>query len=103
MSHIVPESVETVKHAVMGSKGSEAKVAQLEQDMVEPTKDSRITSDFGTKQASTDDWLKVNNEQQTGPMLIEDPFAREKVSISPTHSHSLDDEDLLIANQRAPY
>lgn len=84
MSHIVPETAEAVKHAVMGSKGSEAKAAQLEHDTVEPTKDSRITSDFGTKQASTDDWLKVNNEQQTGPMLIEDPFAREKVkNLSP--------------------
>ena len=77
MSHVVPESI---KQAVMGSQGSQAKVAQLASDTVEPTKDTRITTDFGTKQTNTDDWLKVNNEKHTGPMLLEDNFAREKVS-----------------------
>jgi catalase len=77
MSNIVPQSV---KQAIMGSKGSQAKVDQLAADMVEPTKDTRITSDWGTKQTNTDDWLKVNNENHTGPMLLEDGFAREKVS-----------------------
>ncbi|KAL6866250.1 catalase 1 [Amphichorda felina] len=76
MSHIVPESV---KQAIMGSKGSQAKAAQLAANTVEPTKDSRITSDFGTKQTNTDDWLRVNKEDQIGPGLIEDPFAREKI------------------------
>lgn len=42
-------------------------------------KNWRITSDWGTKQTNTDDWLKVANEDKTGPMLLEDPFAREKV------------------------
>lgn len=76
MSHIVPESI---KQVVMGSKGSEAKAAQLDPVTVEPTKDSRITSDFGTKQSNTDNWLRVNSKDQTGPMLLEDSFAREKV------------------------
>jgi catalase len=76
MSHVVPESI---KQAVMGSQGSQAKVAQLASDTVEPTKDTRITTDFGTKQTNTDDWLKVNNEKHTGPMLLEDNFAREKI------------------------
>jgi catalase len=39
----------------------------------------RITSDSGTKQGNTDDWLSVVNEDHTGPMLLEDNFAREKV------------------------
>lgn len=76
MSQIVPEGI---KKVIMGSKGSEAKVAQLEHTTVEPTKDSRITSDFGTKQSNTDNWLRVNSNEQTGPMLLEDSFAREKV------------------------
>lgn len=63
----------------MGSKGSEAKATQLAADTVEPTKDTRITSDFGTKQSNTDDWLRVNSEDQTGPMLLEDGFSREKI------------------------
>lgn len=67
-----------VKSAVMGSK--DAKAENLAHVTVEPTKDTRITSDFGTKQTNTDDWLKVNSKDKTGPMLLEDNFGREKVS-----------------------
>jgi len=57
-----------------------AKVAQLQAD----TKDVhdpkwKMTSDYGVKQNNTDDWLKVATEDQQGPMLLEDHFAREKV------------------------
>ena len=41
---------------------------------------SRLTSDTGVKQSNTDDWLRLVNDDQTGPMLLEDTFAREKVS-----------------------
>ncbi|KAM5351089.1 hypothetical protein ACJ41O_003812 [Fusarium nematophilum] len=67
----------TIKHAVMGSKGD--KIDQLKANMVQPDEKSRITSDFGTKQSNTDNWLRVNREDQTGPMLLEDPFGREKI------------------------
>lgn len=70
-------SSDLVKQAVMGHKG--AKTDQLAAHTVEPTKDSRITSDFGTKQTNTDDWLRVNSKDQIGPMLLEDPFGREKI------------------------
>ena len=65
----------------MGSKASQAKAEQLAANTVEPTKNDRITADFGTKQTNTDDWLRVNKEDQIGPSLLEDPFAREKVRI----------------------
>ncbi|RFU76666.1 catalase [Trichoderma arundinaceum] len=74
MSNIIPPSV---KQAVMGQKG--AKLDQLAAHTVEPSKNTRITSDFGTKQTNTDDWLRVNSENQIGPMLLEDPFGREKI------------------------
>lgn len=74
MSNIIPPAV---KQAVMGQKG--AKTDQLAAHTVEPTKDSRITSDFGTKQTNTDDWLRINSKDQIGPSLLEDPFGREKV------------------------
>lgn len=76
MSHIVPDSV---KQAVMGGNNAQAKATQLAADTVKPTKDTRITSDFGTKQSNTDDWLRVNSEDKIGPMLLEDPFGREKI------------------------
>jgi len=40
---------------------------------------NRITTDYGVKQNSTDDWLKVVSEDHTGPMLLEDQAGREKI------------------------
>ncbi|KAF2453498.1 catalase-like domain-containing protein [Lineolata rhizophorae] len=40
---------------------------------------ARITTDYGVKQTTTDDWLKVASEDKTGPALLEDPFGREKI------------------------
>lgn len=84
MATILPESVkQSVKQAVMGSKGgANAKLDQLAANMVEPSGDTRITSDFGTKQTNTDHWLGVNSPEKTGPMLLEDGFGREKVLMS---------------------
>jgi catalase len=76
MSSIVPEPV---KNAFRGD--ASAKHHQLQANIVEPTQDTRITSDFGTKQTNTDDWLRVNRDDQIGPSLLEDPFGREKVCI----------------------
>lgn len=61
----------------MASKND--KVDQPATDAIEPTNDTRITTDFGAKQSNTNDWLRVNNDQNIGPMLLEDSFAREKV------------------------
>lgn len=77
MAQILPESI---KKAIMGSTGT--KNEHLAANTVEPTQGTRITSDFGTKQTNTDDWLRVNSKDQLGPMLLEDNFAREKVSIA---------------------
>jgi catalase len=62
----------------MGSKGD--KLADMARDVSEPTDKDRLTSDFGVRQSNTDDWLRVANNDHTGPSLLEDPFAREKVS-----------------------
>lgn len=78
MSNIIPPAV---KQAVI-QKG--AKTDQLAAHTIEPTKNSRITSDFGTKQTNTDDWLRINSKDQLGPSLLEDPFGREKVRLRVT-------------------
>lgn len=53
-------------------------------DLATETKDVhdkswKMTSDYGVKQNNTDDWLGVQSEDKTGPMLLEDTFGREKV------------------------
>nr|POE59331.1 catalase-1 [Quercus suber] len=41
---------------------------------------ARITTDYGVKQTNTDQWLKVGTADRTGPMLLEDHAAREKIN-----------------------
>ncbi|KAF4950737.1 hypothetical protein FGADI_8011 [Fusarium gaditjirri] len=66
-----------IKHAVMGHRND--KIDQLKANMVEPSENTRITSDYGVKQNNTDHWLRVNSEDQTGASLLEDAFGREKI------------------------
>ncbi|KAH6693443.1 catalase-like domain-containing protein [Plectosphaerella plurivora] len=68
---------ESIKQAVMGTKAD--KISQLSSVTKNVDGDSRITSDFGVKQNNTDDWLRVTNDGQIGPGLLEDPFGREKI------------------------
>jgi len=65
----------------MASKGSAGdKISDLQRNMrSDDDNKARMTSDFGVRQYNTDDWLKVVNEDQTGPALLEDAFGREKV------------------------
>ncbi|KAH8673356.1 catalase [Xylariales sp. PMI_506] len=61
-----------------GEKGR--KTAQLDRESSTPTTDSRMTTDFGVKQGEAEQWLKVAGENGPGPALLEDSFAREKIS-----------------------
>lgn len=77
MANIIPATVQAAQHAVMGSKGD--KIADMARDTREPSDKDRLTSDFGVKQSNNDDWLRVANGDHTGPSLLEDQFAREKI------------------------
>lgn len=71
------------------AKGLTGEKSQKIADMAGVTKDVhdkswRITSDAGVKQTNTDAWLKVGTEDKTGPQLLQDHFAREKV-FTPVH------------------
>ena len=68
--------VEQSRQTVMGAK--DQKLAQLQENTRVADAKSRITSDYGVKQNNTDEWLRINRDDQIGPMLLEDPFAREK-------------------------
>ncbi|KAI2637454.1 catalase-domain-containing protein [Xylaria nigripes] len=70
-------AVDKVKAMMSGQKGR--KIAQLDSDTHTATKDERITTDFGVKESTADEWLRVNRPDQTGPMLLEDSYAREKI------------------------
>ena len=61
-----------------------SKLSDLAKNTVQPSSDDRYTTDYGVRQANNDDWLKVTSEDKTGPMLLEDVFAREKVETTRT-------------------
>ncbi|BFZ64057.1 catalase 1 [Saitoella coloradoensis] len=60
---------------------SNAKIKQLGQYTVTPesTRDNCMTTNTGVKVANTDDWLKVISDNGTGPHILEDFHAREKI------------------------
>lgn len=78
MAPIISDTIHAAKQVVMGSNGD--KFADLAQNTIEPTKNTKLTSDWGVKQNNTDHWLSVTNDKHTGPALLEDTFGREKVS-----------------------
>lgn len=80
-SKVLSAGMEKAQVTLGGEKG--AKIRDLERDtknVHDPN--NRITSDWGVKQTNTDDWLKVVNEDDIGPHLLEDAFGREKVTSS---------------------
>ena len=77
-SELASSAISKTKQVIMGSGGN--KQAQLADHMVTADQSSRLTTDYGVRQNNTDEWLRVTTDQQTGPMLLEDPFGREKVS-----------------------
>jgi catalase len=81
MASSIISSVSNMAEKAKDMTGGESKkIAQLAADTKDVhDKSWRITSDYGVKQTNTDDWLKVASEDQQGPMLLEDHFAREKV------------------------
>ena len=77
-SQILSSGIGKSQQAMAGEKG--AKVVQLSNvTKYVHDKNLRIMSDFSEKQPNADDWLKIVNEDKTGPMLLEDHFARVKV------------------------
>ncbi|KAK5627799.1 hypothetical protein RRF57_003514 [Xylaria bambusicola] len=65
--------------ANMVSGDKRAKTAQLDAVTNAVSKDDRITTDFGVKEPTADEWLRVTSKDKTGPMLLEDSYAREKI------------------------
>jgi catalase len=79
MSSLVSNSLGKAQQAIESASG-DVKQKQLREATKDVgNKDYRITSDYGVKQTNTDNWLRVANEEKTGPSLLEDPFSREKI------------------------
>lgn len=79
-SSAISTGVEKLQETLNGSQEG-VKLASMAKDMKNVhDPQNRITTDYGVKQTNTDDWLKVSSEGKTGPMLLEDHAAREKIN-----------------------
>ena len=78
-SEILGNVAEKAKGLAGEKTGKMAQLAAVTKDVHDDK--WRITSDYGVKQSNTDDWLKIATDDQTGPQLLEDQFAREKVHL----------------------
>ena len=62
------------------ASSSNKKIVDLSRDTVDAHTNEPQTTDHGVRINNTDNWLKVGNERHTGPSLLEDQIAREKVT-----------------------
>lgn len=77
-SQMISDSLKKAGNAV-SMASQDAKINDLARNIRESDSNSRLTTDYGVKQTTADDWLKVVTEDKTGPMLLEDPFGRERI------------------------
>lgn len=61
------------------TKVADGKHADLQKDTVDVNTKQHMTTDYGIKISDPDHWLRVASDSSTGPMLLEDQIAREKV------------------------
>lgn len=57
------------------------KLVDLSRDTVNSQTNERQTTDHGVRIENPDQWLKAGDERKTGPSLLEDQIAREKVRL----------------------
>ncbi|KAF7165459.1 hypothetical protein CNMCM6106_001617 [Aspergillus hiratsukae] len=55
------------------------KLVDLEKDTADAHTQQPLTTDHGVRVSNTDQWLRVTNDRRTGPSLLEDQIAREKI------------------------
>lgn len=76
------ENVGKAMNPQHGTSNESKKIKDLEQNFVNQTSNDLMTSEFGVRQSNTDNWLSASTSDRKGPLLLEDNWAREKVSFS---------------------
>lgn len=79
MATVIAEGLEKAHEAVKTASSKNKKTVDLERDLVDVTTEQRQTTDHGVPISNTDNWLRSVDDHRTGPSLLEDQIAREKV------------------------
>lgn len=75
----VGEGIRKVQETLQGLYPHDKKLADLAKDTTDIHTAGSITTDHGTKVENTDEWLKASDSSKSGPSMLEDQIAREKV------------------------
>lgn len=79
MASTLTGGLHKIEDAVKSAAGEDKKVTDLMRDTADVHKKTKFTTDYGAPVADTDHWLKVVNDKTSGPGLLEDQIAREKI------------------------
>lgn len=72
-------AAEAAAEAKANAMSADGKFADMKKDTVEINGKQHMTTDYGIKISDPDHWLRVASDSSTGPMLLEDQIAREKI------------------------
>jgi len=80
MAAAISSGLQKAQDVVKGAASKDKKVVDLARNTenVNESKET-LSSDHGVAISDTDHWLRVVDKNHTGPSLLEDQFAREKV------------------------
>lgn len=73
------DGLRKVQDFISGLNPHDKKLADLSRDTADVHSTTPFTTDHGTKVSNTDNWLRIVDDKKTGPSLLEDQVAREKV------------------------
>lgn len=74
--------IHKAQEAVQRATSKDKKIVDLERDTANIHTKQPLTTDHGMRVENTDQWLRIADDKHTGPSLLEDQIAREKVLLS---------------------
>lgn len=79
MATVISDGLRKAQETLRNTASKSKKLVDLEADTNTVNSDQFLTTDHGTRVGNTDQWLRAVDEKRTGPSLLEDQIAREKV------------------------
>lgn len=79
MATVIAGGLHKAQEVLQNTVSKNKKMVDLESNTANVHTKQSITTDHGTKVDNTDNWLRTVDGKRTGPSLLEDQIAREKV------------------------
>lgn len=79
MATTIAAGLNKAQRAAQAATSKNKKQVDLSRDIVDAQTSELQTTDHGVRIENPDQWLRAADERKTGPSLLEDQIAREKV------------------------